>query len=198
MKRRQGCTWPGILSNERFVVRVADAFWMVAGNMFVINMMRERPGPRCPSPHGRVYVFRRDLGGLSAAHRHGRGRQRVGIADQRMHGREKSDALIRSDEACEQSMGGDVAEWVERRGAPEGKQEALARTGHRAGFVCYRRAGHRIGPCRRWTCRVVDYSRTSCVGARPEGGAGYVSAHVQICAGPPAKPGGYRDVNRIR
>jgi len=94
MKRRQGGTWPGILSKERFVVRVADAFWMVAGNMFVINMMRERPGPRCPSPHGRVYVFRRDLGGLSAAHRHGRGRQRVGIADQRMHGREKSDALI--------------------------------------------------------------------------------------------------------
>ena len=34
---------------------------------------------------------------------------------------------------------------------------------------------------------------TSCVGARPEGGAGCVSAHVRICAGPPGKPAGYRD-----
>jgi len=53
---------------------------------------------------------------------------------------------LSSDEACEQSLGGHVAEWVERRGAPEGKQEALARTGPRAGFVCYRRTGHRAGP----------------------------------------------------
>ncbi|MDE2956525.1 MAG: hypothetical protein OXU68_05925, partial [Bacteroidota bacterium] len=92
MKRRQGCTWLRTLSTENVVIRVAETFRMVEGNMFV--MMRERTGPRCPRPHGRVYVFRRDLGGLSAAHRHGRGRQRVGIADQRMHGREKSDALI--------------------------------------------------------------------------------------------------------
>ena len=37
---------------------------------------------------------------------------------------------------------------------------------------------------------------TSCAGARPEGRAGCVSAHVRICAGPPGKPGGYRDENR--
>ncbi|MDE2731650.1 MAG: hypothetical protein OXM02_10545, partial [Bacteroidota bacterium] len=67
MKRRQGCTWPGTLSIESVVIRVAEAFALVEGNMFVINMMREGTGPRCPSPHGRVYVFRRDLGGLSAA-----------------------------------------------------------------------------------------------------------------------------------
>ena len=93
-----------------------------------------------------------------------------------------------SDEACEQSMGGPMwrSGWS-KAAHPRGNRKPWRAPDTGPGSCAIG------GPdtAQSWSIRVkvdllrprvADYSPTLCVGARPEGGAGCVSAHVQICA----------------
>ncbi len=138
VKRRQRGVWPGLLSTERSNIWVAETLMTVEGNMNTLVKGERVPDPRCRRTHGRTYISRRDLGGLPAAQRHGRGRQREG----RSRTEDAQQGEVRwghsSDEAGEQSVEAHAAELVERRAPPEGKPAIPAHTGHRAGFVCHK------------------------------------------------------------
>ena len=107
---------------------------MVEGNICSTAMVRKSGVPRCPRTQGRTYVLCRDLRGLLAAQRFGRGRQSQGEsrAEDARQGEVRCDD--KSYEAGEQSVGAHVAELVEQSVAPKGKPRSPARTGHRAGF----------------------------------------------------------------
>ena len=133
-KRRQGCIWAGLMSAERAIIRSAEVLIEAEGNTAWTAMVRFKRAPRRLRTHARMYVQGRDLGGLLAAQRLGRGRQSQGSCraeDERRGGVRCDDS---SDEAGEQSAGDRVAELVERSVAPEGKSENPTHTGRRAGL----------------------------------------------------------------
>ena len=145
-KRRQGRMWVGLLSAESDVFRSAETFASVEGNTAHTALVRCERAPRRPRTHARMYVRGRDLGGLSAAQRHGRGRQSEGSSRSMDVRRGEIRCGNSSYEADEQSVEDHMAELVEPRTAPKGKLQAPARTGHRAGFACHRGAGQlRLG-----------------------------------------------------
>ena len=53
----------GLLSTEKVLVRGAEAFGLVEGNIAGLVMVRGRRAPRCQRTHARMKAFRRDLGG---------------------------------------------------------------------------------------------------------------------------------------
>ena len=133
-KRRQGCIWAGLMSAEWVIIRSAEVLFEAEGNTAWTAMVRFKRAPRRPRTQARMYVQGRDLGGLLAAQRLGRGRQSQGSCraeDERRGGVRCDDS---SDEAGEQSAGDRVAELVERSVAPEGKSENPTHTGRRAGL----------------------------------------------------------------
>ena len=54
----------GLLSTEKVLVRGAEAFGLVEGNIAGLVMVSGRRAPRCQRTHARMKAFRRDLGGL--------------------------------------------------------------------------------------------------------------------------------------
>ncbi len=154
-KRRQGRMWAGLLSAENVVIQSAETLTLVEGNTARTALVRCGRALRRRRTHARMYVRGRDLGGLSAAQRQGRGRQSVGSSRSMDEWRREVRCGNSSCEADEQSVEDHMAEWVERRSAPEGKLQASARTGHRAGLTCYthrtqgRVRGYRGGPAGR-------------------------------------------------
>ena len=132
-KRRQGCMWVGLSSVERTNIRSVETFMVVEGNTCCTVLVRYRKAPRRPRAHARMYVQGRDLGGLLAAQRYGRGRQSQGRSRAEDERREEVRCGNNSYEAGEQNVEDHVAELVERRAAPEGKSGDPAYPGHRAG-----------------------------------------------------------------
>ena len=133
-KRRQGRMWAGLLSAEDIVIQSAETLTLVEGNTARTALVRCGRALRRRRTHARMYVQGRDLGGLLAAQRLGRGRQSQGSCraeDERRGGVRCDDS---SDEAGEQSAGDRVVELVERSVAPEGKSENPTHTGRRAGL----------------------------------------------------------------
>ena len=137
-KRRQGRMWVGLLSAESDIIRSAETFMRVEGNTARTALVRCERAPRRLRTHARMYVRGWDLGGLSAAQCHGRGRHSVGSSRSMDERRREVRCGNISCEAGEQSADDRMAELVERRTAPKGKLQAPARTGHRAGLACYR------------------------------------------------------------
>ena len=63
-KRRLAVHVGGLLSTEKVLVRGAEAFGLVEGNIAGLVMVSGRRAPRCQRTHARMKAFRRDLGGL--------------------------------------------------------------------------------------------------------------------------------------
>ena len=63
-KRRQGRMWVGLLSDEIYIVRSAEAVFLVEGNTARTASVRSGRAPRRRRTHARMYDQGRDLGGL--------------------------------------------------------------------------------------------------------------------------------------
>ena len=61
-KHRQRYGWAGLWSTEKAMVRGAEAFRSVEGNIAGIVMVRCRRVPRCQRTHARSHAFCRDPG----------------------------------------------------------------------------------------------------------------------------------------
>ena len=140
-KRRQGRMWVGLLSAENFIVQSAETFATVEGNTARTALVRCGRALRRQRTHARMYVRGRDLGGLPAAQRQGRGRQSEGSSRSMDVRRGEVRCGNSSYEADEQSVDDHMAEWVEPRTAPKGKPQLPTRTGHRAGYCVSQRDG---------------------------------------------------------
>ena len=69
-KRRQGRMWVGLLSDEKLLVRSAEAVSTAECKTARAARVRSGRAPRCRRTQARMYVQRRDLGGLLAAAMH--------------------------------------------------------------------------------------------------------------------------------
>ena len=94
-KRRQGCMWVGLLSDEIVVIRSAETVYSVEGKTARTALVRFGRAPRRPRTQARMYDRSRDLGSLPVT------TTRCAVvaeakagADQRMNGGEESDSAI--------------------------------------------------------------------------------------------------------
>ena len=136
-KRRQGCIWAGLLSAERAIIRSAEVLIEAEGNTDWTAMVRFKRAPRRPRTQARMYVQGRDLGGLLAAQRLGRGRQSQGSCraeDERRGGVRCDDS---SDEAGEQSAGDRVRSWWSEASHPRGNRKIQHTPDAEPDFVCH-------------------------------------------------------------
>jgi len=94
-KRRQGCMWAGLWSNEKHLVRSAEAVSRVEGNTARTDLVRSGRAPRCRRTQARMYVQTRDLGGLPVTTARCAVVAKVKAeAKRRMNGGEESDSAI--------------------------------------------------------------------------------------------------------
>ena len=94
-KRRQGRMWVGLLSDEMFIVRSAEAVSLVEGNTARTATVRSGRAPRRLRTHARMYDRGRDLGGLPVATAHSAAVAKVeAVAERRTNGGEESDQGI--------------------------------------------------------------------------------------------------------
>ena len=126
-KRRQGCMRVGLLSNERVMVRSAEAFTSAEGKTDRTALVRSGRAPRCRRTHARMYDRSRDLGDLcvtgAQASRSPKSRQKSRAEDVR---RREVGLGHSTAEAGEQSGGSPVAESVEGRPGRNGRREGKA------------------------------------------------------------------------
>ena len=94
-KRRQGCMRAGLWSNEMTVVRSAEVVTKAEGKTAQTDRVRSGRAPRCRRTQARMYVQRRDLGGLPVTTVRSTVVAKVkAVAKRRMHGGEESDSGI--------------------------------------------------------------------------------------------------------
>ncbi len=186
MKRRQRGVWPGLLSTERSNIWVAETLMTVEGNMNTLVKGERVPDPRCRRTQGRTYISRRDLGGLPAAQRHGRGRQREGRSRSEDAQQGEVRRVILVMKPANKAWRPTRRSWWSEGPHPRGNRQFLHIPDTGPGSCATR-----DGPVTAtdWHANPL----TSCALARPEGGAGCLSGHVRICAGASGKPGAYRD-----
>ena len=181
-KRRQGRMWVGLLSDEMFIVRSAEAVSLVEGNTARTATVRSGRAPRRPRTHARMYDRGRDLGGLPVATAHSAAVAKVkAVAERRTNGGEESDQGIVVTKLANKARG---AAWRSRW------SEGLGATGER----CRQSTGRTQSREIRWgqepasgppvSQEPARHGSSRGVPSQPERGAGCVSAHVRIWAGP--------------
>ena len=113
-KRRQGRMWAGLKSTENLLIRGAEAVSMAEGKTDRTAKARVGRAPRCRRTQARMYVQRRDLGGLlpTAVPMHGGRQSERQRAKRRMNGAEESDPGIVPMRAANKAGG---ARWRSRR-----------------------------------------------------------------------------------
>ena len=181
-KRRQGRMWVGLLSDEMFIVRSAEAVSLVEGNTARTATVRSGRAPRRLRTHARMYDRGRDLGGLPVATAHSAAVAKVkAVAERRTNGGEESDQGIVVTKLANKARG---AAWRSRW------SEGLGATGER----CRQSTGRTQSREMRWgqepasgppvSQEPARHGSSRGVPSQPERGAGCVSAHVRIWAGP--------------
>ena len=126
-KRRQGCMWAGLMSNEMLVVRSAEAVILAEGHAARTVMVRSGRAPRCLRTQARMYVQTRDLGGLPVTTvRCTVVAEAKAGADRRKNGGEESDTGIVPMKAVNKAWVFHVAESVEGRPGRNGRREGTA------------------------------------------------------------------------
>ena len=181
-KRRQGRMWVGLLSDEMFIVRSAEAVSLVEGNTARTATVRSGRAPRRLRTHARMYDRGRDLGGLPVATAHSAAVAKVeAVAERRTNGGEESDQGIVVTKLANKARG---AAWRSRW------SEGLGATGER----CRQSTGWTQSREMRWgqepasgppvSQEPARHGSSRGVPSQPERGAGCVSAHVRIWAGP--------------
>ena len=139
-KRRQRCVWAGLMSTERIIVRDAEAFTSVEGNTFFAASGEAQEGPAVSKNPG-THVCNAPGPGRSLhcpTPRGGPPKRRLN-ADQRMHGGEKSDAMIVALKPANKAWVPTWRSWWSEASRPRGNRVSPARTGHRAGFCVSQR-----------------------------------------------------------
>ena len=181
-KRRQGRMWVGLLSDEMFIVRSAEAVSLVEGNTARTATVRSGRAPRRLRTHARMYDRGRDLGGLPVATAHSAAVAKVeAVAERRTNGGEESDQGIVVTKLANKARG---AAWRSRW------SEGLGATGER----CRQSTGRTQSREMRWgqepasgppvSQEPARHGSSRGVPSQPERGAGCASAHVRIWAGP--------------
>ena len=175
-KRRQGCMWVGLLSDEIVVIRSAETVYAVEGKTARTALVRFGEGSAA-SKNPSTHVRSKPGPGIPPRYRDALRRGR------RSEGRSRSEDERRggvglghsSDETNEQSVVCHVAELAERR---------AGRNGRREGKAMLRTQGREAPRWVRCWTGTERHGSSSGVPSQPERGAGCVSAHVRIWAGP--------------
>ena len=181
-KRGQGRMWVGLLSVEIHMVRSAEAVTMVEGKTARTAMVRFGRAPRRRRTQARMYVQGRDLGGLPVAMARSAVVAKVkAVAKRRMHGGEESDQGIVATKVANKARG---AAWRSQW------SEGLGATGERGRQSTGRTQSREM----RWGLRPASgppviqasarHGSSRGVPSQPERGAGCLSGHVRIWAGP--------------
>ena len=93
--------WVGLLSDEMFIVRSAEAVFLVEGKTARTATVRSGRAPRRLRTHARMYDRGRDLGGLPVATAHSAAVAKVeAVAERRTNGGEESDQGIVVTKLC--------------------------------------------------------------------------------------------------
>ena len=148
---------------------------MAEGTTAQTVRVRSGRAPRCRRTQARMYVQRRDLGGLPVTTVHSTVVAKVkAVAKRRMNGGEESDSGIVPLKRANKAGGIPVAESVEGRPGRNGRREGKAML----------RTQSREAPSwvRCWT-GTEWHGGSREVPSRPERGAGCLSGHVRICGG---------------
>ena len=123
-KRRQRCVWAGLMSTERIIVRDAEAFTSVEGNTFFAASGEAQEGPAVSKNPG-THVCNAPGPGRSLhcpTPRGGPPKRRLN-ADQRMHGGEKSDAMIVALKPANKAWVPTWRSWWSEASRPRGNRE---------------------------------------------------------------------------
>ena len=136
-KRRQRCVWAGLMSTERIIVRDAEAFTSVEGNTFFAASGEAQEGPAVSKNPGTHVCNAPKNPGTHVCNAPGPGRslhcptprggppKRRLNADQRMHGGEKSDAMIVALKPANKAWVPTWRSWWSEASRPRGNREAL-------------------------------------------------------------------------